>query len=215
MFTYFSVASFFLAIAKTGTNEREAGKQVFHFMSEKCHLIFNKVKLNMVFWCSAGGDLPNCWEYFSCLMSVVAGGWWLTLTVRHHLRSQLDIRPWCNPVQTWTTVRLQRRTEQLDILIGWRVELSSLIGYFSVSHVLALFYFSWDRWQCCYNVKRNLQRNWIFPSLAAWDVWKYSLLQSSSRIRNISEMIEPILGLFPPEDKLWIALGRYNGCHKK
>ena len=42
----------------------------------------------------------------------------------------------------------------------------------------------------------------FFLPLAAWHVWKYSLLQRSSRIRNISEMIEPILGLFPLEDKL-------------
>ena len=97
-----------------------------------------------------------------------------------------------------------------EVLIGWGVELDSLIGYFSVSHVLAWFYFSGDRWQCCYNVKRNLQRNWI-----SWLVWKYSPLQSASMVRNIREMIEPILGLFPLEDKLWIALARYNGYHKK
>lgn len=120
----------------------------------------------------------------------------------------------CNPVQTCAPVRLQRSTE-VEIGIGWGGSPGSLIGYFSVSHVLALFYFSGDRWQCCYNVKRNLQRNWIF-FLTRLEIFSSAeQLQSSSRIRNISEMIEPILGLFPLEDKLWIALARYNGYHKK
>ena len=158
----------------------------------------------MVETCRTVGNIFLVW----CL-------WWrLTLTdsrTSHQITTKYPAC--CNPVQTCATVRLQRST--LEIGIGWGGSLSSLIGYLSVSHVLALFYFSGDRWQCCYNVKRNLQRNWIFPSLAAWDVWKYSLLQRSSRIRNIREMIEPILGLFPLEDKLWIALARYNGCHKK
>ena len=79
-------------------------------------------------------------------------------------------------------------------------------GHYIEPHVVALSYFSRDRWQCCYNVYRNLQRNWIFSDKSS--KWKSSPQQRLQDKKYLRDDHLLILSLFPLEDKLWIALGK-------